>query len=118
MRIKELMELNMSRDGKIPNVVQETLPPTLTAPDMDQYYEYYRFLVSLAGWPEESNIPSNGPISDGPYIAPYTPQEHEHTIAILKKMGKKIRHVTSKPSIEPDWVNKSSPVRKFEDLDR
>jgi hypothetical protein len=96
--------------------IQEALPPTISVPDMDQYYEYYRFLVAIAGQPE-SAIPLQGPIADGTYIAPYTKQEMEHVIDVLNKMGKKHNFVTRKPSIETKNVNKKSPVRVFKDYD-
>lgn len=115
MRAKEIME-GISKASIVPSV-QEALPPTISVPDMDQYYEYYRFLVAIAGHPSEE-IPLQGPIADGTYIAPYTKQELDHVLEVLKKMGKGHKFVTKKPSIELDSVNKVSPVRDFKDYDK
>lgn len=114
MLIKDLLE---SERATIPPGMQETMPPAMTAPRMDQYYEYYRFLVAIAGLPEKDDIPLKGPIEDGPYFAPYSAIEHDHTVELLKKMGKKVKHLTSKPSNEMIDTQKISPVRKFVDPD-
>jgi hypothetical protein len=114
MKIRELLE--SSNKAEIASGVQETMPPSLSVEDMDQYYEYYRFAVAIAGMPENEGIPINGPINDNPWIAPYSAAEHDHVMAVLRKMGKNPKHLTRKPSCEPDWVNKSSPVRPFKDL--
>ncbi len=114
MRLIELLE---SSTAEINPGMQETMPPSFTVPGMDQYYEYYRFLVAIAGFPSR-DVPLNGPIKDGPYIAPFSSIEHDHSVQLLKKMGKKIKDITSKPSIEPGSTNTQSPVRKFVDLDR
>jgi len=113
MKIRDLFE--STDTACIPPGMQETMPPALSV-EMDQYYEYYRFAVAIAGMPENDEIPIHGPISDNPWIAPYTDVEHEHALAVLKKMGKSPKHLARKPSTEPKWVNKSSPVRPFKDL--
>ena len=112
MKVKDLLEGYES--AKVHPSVQEALPPTLSVPDMDQYYEYYRFLVAIAGQPETA-IPLQGPIEDGTYIAPYSKQELDHVLKLLKKMGKTPKFITHKPSKEMDNVNNKSPVRKFID---
>lgn len=115
MKIKDLLE--SSGIAEINPGAQETMPPTFTALGMDQYYEYYRFLVAIAGLPDTGNIPINGPIEDGPYIAPYSKIEHDHSVDVLKKMGKDIRYITKKPSQEMSSNNVVSPVRRFVDPD-
>jgi len=117
MLINDLLESIVSRDSKIPRSPSTTSQSRLTSLGMDQYYEYYRFLVSIAGWPEETNIPIEGPIRDGPMMAPYTSQEREHVIQVLKKMGKQVHEVPSKPTIDPEFPVTSSPVRAFREFD-
>jgi hypothetical protein len=114
MRAKELFE---SEQADLPWGARETLPPSMVVPDMGPYYEFYRFVISLAGYPEKEDIPSSSVVRDVPLIVPYSPQEHDSVMKILKKMKKHPVHLTKKPSIEPDFVHKESPVRKFEDLD-
>jgi hypothetical protein len=114
MKIRDLLESVDRAD--IPSGMQDTMPPALSVDDMDQYYEYYRFAVAIAGMPENDDIPIRGPINDNPWIAPYTDVEHDHAMKVLRKMGKNPKHLTKKPSTEPSWVNKSSPVRQFKDL--
>ena len=114
MRAKELFE---SEDADLPWGARETLPPSMVVPDMAPYYEFYRFVISLAGYPEKEDMPVPSVMRDVPMIVPYSPAEHDGIMKILKKMGKKPVHLTKKPSIEPTFVHKSSPVRKFKDYD-
>lgn len=112
MRAKDLLE-SKTKVIISPNV-SETMPKTISVPDMDQYYEYYRFLIAVAGHPEK-DIPLDGPVSDGTYIAPYSKQELDHVLKILKKMNLSPKFITKYDSREPEHVNKFSPVRKFVD---
>ena len=114
MRAKDLLESKNNAD--IPPGAQETMPPSITITDMDQYYEFYRFMVAMAGQPD-INVPIEGPVADGVYIAPYTKQELDHIIKLAKRMGKHHKFITKKPSIEPKSTNTVSPVRKFVDYD-
>jgi hypothetical protein len=115
MRAKEIFESKNYAD--IPPGAQETMPPTLTVTDMDQYYEFYRFMVAMAGQPDKP-IPLEGPVADGAFIAPYTKQELDHVLKLLKRMGKHHKFITKYPSIEPKSTNTDSPVRKFVDYDK
>lgn len=115
MRIREIFESTNRSD--IPPGAQETMPPVVTVPDMDQYYEFYRFMVAMAGEPHTSS-PVEGPIADGIFIAPYSKQELDHVITLLKRMGKHPKFITKHPSIEPKSTNTTSPVRKFVDYDK
>lgn len=115
MRAKEIFESTNYAD--IPPGAQETMPPSITVTNMDQYYEFYRFMVAMAGQPDVA-IPLEGPVADGVYIAPYSKQELDHVLKLLKRMGKNHKFITKKPSIEPTSTNTMSPVRKFVDLDK
>ena len=101
----------------VPWGLRETLPPSMTVPDMDPYYEYYRFLVAIAGYPT-NELPTEAMTRDVPFIVPYTPIEHKWTTDILKKLGKAPRHLTKKSSTEQLSVNTKSPIRPFKDYDR
>lgn len=114
MRIRDLLE---AKSATMPPSAMETLPPTFTVPSLDKYYEYYRFLIAVAGMPEETQIPLTGPIGDGVYITPYSDIERKHSLEILKKMGRKVVPVTRNPSTEPKDSHSVSPVRRFVDPD-
>lgn len=114
MRAEEIFE---SVEAPVPWSAREALPPSMTIPDMDPYYEYYRFLVTLAGHPSTPS-PSRSITRDIPFIVPYTPAEHKWVTSLLKSLGKTPAHLTKKPSIEPETVNIKSPVRPFKDYDK
>ena len=114
MRAKEIFE---TVESPVPWGSRETLPPSMTIPDMDPYYEYYRFLVTLAGHPSSSS-PTRSITRDVPFIIPYTPIEHKWVTSLLKSLGKTPTHLTKKSSIEPTDVNVKSPVRSFKDYDK
>lgn len=116
MQIREIFE-STNRSSDIPPGAQETMPPALTVTDMDQYYEFYRFMIAMAGQPD-TNIPLQGPVADGAFIAPYSKQELDHVLKLLKKMGKHPKFITKHASIEPKSTNTTSPVRKFIDYDK
>lgn len=115
MRAKDLFE---SEDADLPWGARETLPPSMIVPDLGNYYEFYRFVINLAGFPEKENTPDKSVIRDVPMIIPYSKIEHDSVEKVLRKMGKHPVHLTKQPSIEPKFVNKNSPVRKFKDYDR
>lgn len=115
MRAKDLFE---SEEADLPWGARETLPPSMIVPDMDPYYEFYRFIINLAGFPERDETPKQSVIRDRPIIVPYTKIEHDAVKKVLKHIGKHPVALTEKPSIEPDFVHKTSPVRKFKDYDK
>lgn len=114
MKIKDLLESTQS--AKFPKVASTAMPAVITSPGMDQYYEYYRFLVAVAGFPEK-NVVLDGPIHDGPLMVPYSKSELDHSIAVLKKMGKPVKFLNTIGSRESKKRNITSPVRKFVDPD-
>lgn len=115
MKIKDLLE--SQTHAVMPRSYRTASKPTMVV-NMDQYYEYYRFLVSVAGLPEKDDIPIAGPLEDGPYIVPYSEIEKKHCLDVLKKMNKSIEYIDRDLSREMDKVNKVSPVRQFKDYDK
>lgn len=114
MKIRDLLE--SKKVAELPRVATASLPGIISSPGMDQYYDYYRFLVALAGFPEK-DIALDGPVHDGPIITPYTEIEQEHAISMLKKMGKNVMFHNRQGSHETESRNTVSPVRKFVDPD-
>ena len=115
MRAKELFE---SDDADLPWGARDTLPPSMVVPDMGAYYEFYRFVISLAGFPAKENTPKGSVLRDAPIIIPYSKIEYDAVEKVLKKMGKHPKHLTKNPSTEPEFVHKASPVRQFKDYDK
>lgn len=115
MRAREIFE---QKEKTLHKGVTEALPPSLVIPGMDPYYEFYRFVISLAGFPANDDPNTMSVVRDHPMVVPYSKQELEAVEKILLKHGRKAQYLTTKPSIESDDVNKNSPVRPFKDYDK
>ena len=73
MRIKDLYEgasVDFNKDDK------RTMAPTMSLKDMGNGYEYYRFLIAMAGHPE-NHLPTESVIRDNPIAIAYTPEEYD-----------------------------------------
>ena len=103
-----------STDTNIPLGVRHTLPRTVIFPDMDLYYEYYKFVTAMASHPEiDDNYFTSKPMRDVPMAVAYTPQEYDMIQAVAKRMGKKTQEVAFNGSKEPPDGNTTSPIMKF-----
>ena len=69
MRLHDLYE---TKAAPMPVDTQKIMPKTVSLPSMDSSYEYYRFLIAMAGHPHE-DIPTNSVIADSPIAVAYTP---------------------------------------------
>lgn len=114
MRASEIFE-SSKKIADVDPMHKETMPPTMVVPDMANPYEWYRFLIAIAGHPSKADIPHESKVKDIPYIAPFTTQEHDAVISMLKLMGKHPDHITVKRSVEPEDTHKSSPVRAYKE---
>lgn len=100
------------RDG-LPPSFQHSMPATHAFPDMDSYYGFYRFVIAMAGYPEDTSIPLQSRMRDIPLAVAYTKQEHDMIHATAKRMGVKADELAYHGSKElPDTFTKS-PVMKF-----
>jgi hypothetical protein len=81
-------------------------------PNMDQFYELYRFGLAMAGGPDypEHDPTSSGPAGKHPTTLSYTESEEDIVNSALKKVGKSGAQLTSPGSTEPDDTNRTSPV--------
>ena len=84
----------------------------ISIPNMDAYYEFYRFMNLTAGEPEGKITPT-GKLRDTPVALPYTDHDLEMIKRAAKKMGKTITQLTPNGSNELDGTNKNSPVAKI-----
>lgn len=106
MRAREFIT---ERDNT-PATAKAAMNNMLVLPDMDMYYEYYRFMSMVAGEPE---IKIDGPADtfrDMPAAMAYTDAEHQMILNSLKRMGKKAKFVSGKGSAEMEDTNTKSPV--------
>lgn len=95
--------------------------PGLVGPEADgdtywgRYYDFYR-VASLAGLDLERLKKADDISFFGnlPIFSAYTQPDREKLIAIMTKLGMKPQEHVEPGSFEPDYVNKTSPVRSFQ----
>lgn len=120
MRVHELygdLFENAPSMGKVvtglPPSFQHSMPSTHAFPDMDNYYGFYRFVIAMAGEPDDSSIPLQTSMRDIPIAVAYTKQEHDMIHRVAKRMGVKPLELAYHGSSEmPDTYTKS-PVMRF-----
>jgi hypothetical protein len=96
----------------LPDTFRHTMPSVKSFEDMDMYYEFYRFVIALAGTPDE-DAPPIAHMRDVPIAVAYTQAEHDMIMTAAKRMGFKPTELAYKGSKElPDTYTKS-PVMKF-----
>lgn len=105
MRAKEFV--NEDKNNLPPNA-KTAMNRMVVMPDMDMFYEYYRFMNMTAGEPEEK-IPATGMLRDVPVALPYTEAEMVMINNAAKRMGRRVIDISKKGS-EAKETNTSSPV--------
>ncbi len=117
MRLKDLNYKKPLKENVAENIpigVRKTLPATYILPNLDPYYEYYRFVTALACHPEIDNGFSDKlEMRDVPFIVAYTPQEEEMIKAVAKRLGYDAHDISFGRSHEEEGGNTVSPVMKF-----
>lgn len=81
----------------------------IAIPNMDAYYEFYRFMMLTAGEPD-SKITPIGKLRDTPVALGYTATDVEMIKNAAKQMGKKISFLSPSGSNELEGTNKVSPI--------
>lgn len=84
-----------------------------------RYYDFYR-VASLAGMDIEK-LESTDDISffgNLPVFSAYTEADRKKLFAIMRKLGMKPEEHVGPGSLEPDYVNKTSPVKQFQGYPR
>lgn len=119
MKINEIyQDLNESKESDVPLGIRYTMPKTVIFPDMDLYYEYYKFATAMASHPElENEHPSDRPLRDVPMAVAYTDAEYKMIMDVAKRMGKTAKEIAFGGSVEPPGGNTTSPVMKFSMFD-
>lgn len=96
-------------NNNLPPNAEPVMSRLLLIPSLQQYYEYYRFLIMVAGEPEKHH-PQNGRLRDTPTALVYTPQEMDKINNALKRMGKKAITAAGPGSLDPYDTHTQSPV--------
>ena len=105
MRAKEF--INEDRNN-LPSNAKHALNRMVVMPDMDMFYEYYRFMTMTAGEPEEK-IPPTGQLRDTPAALPYTDEEMDMIKNAAGRLGRTVVDISKKASEQPG-TNLKSPV--------
>jgi hypothetical protein len=117
MRLRDLnykKPLQENIGGDIPMGIRRTLPATFVIPDLDSFYEYYRFVTALACYPDMGDeFKSDLMMKDMPLLVAYTPQEEETIKAVAKRLGYEAKDISFGRPQEEDGANTVSPVMKF-----
>ncbi len=86
-------------------------------PDMDQYYELYRFSLAMAQSGEDSpTLDPRKDLADAPMTLAYTDADAKIIAQAAKRMGKKGAKLTTSKSQELVDTNKKSPVAQRKEL--
>ena len=117
MRLRDLdykKPLKENIADNIPIGIRKTLPTTFIIPDMDPFYEYYRFITALACHPElDGKFADKLEMRDVPMVVAYTPQEAEMIKAVANRLGFEAKDISLGGSHEEEGGNVVSPVMKF-----
>ena len=110
---------------RLKEIIQETSTPLRRSakaaiPDMQMFpqldngniYSMYRYGVALAGSPEDSDMPNDGPSKSKMVTVAYTEGDAEIINKTNKHMGVKGRAISDKDSHESHTVDTVSPVAK------
>ena len=91
---------------------QAAMPGMQSLPTTDQYYDIYRFGVSMAGagGTDEVTATAKGPVRDHPTVMGYSSVDDDIINKALAVTGKSARKITTSKSEEPDDTYKQSPM--------
>lgn len=109
MRAKEFITEHSKRH----DFHDPSLPRARTIPDMDQYYEFYRFSIDMAQAGSEDGISNKGsafPTHDYVVALGYSDADDEIINKAIKKRGYKQTMTSSGRSQEQSDVNATSPI--------
>ena len=106
MRAKEFITEN----DNVPSNAKAAMNRMMVVPDMDMFYEYYRFMSMTAGEPDVKVPGFADNFRDIPAALAYTDEERQMILNSLKRLGMKAKFVSSSGSSEVNNTNTKSPV--------
>lgn len=90
---------------------EKRLANIMVMPELDQYYEFYRFMIAAACSP---GLPSpDDDLNNKPAAVAYTLEDEKKLRHALKLMGKKGKWMTSGEAHEPTDTSAVSPIAKI-----
>lgn len=114
MRAKEFLS---EAEQQLHPWLDDTLNGALTFPNMDQYYDLYRFSVLIASADAQGNLANpTHVLRDHPMTIGYSKEDQEMITNTAKKLGKKTKKLTGYGSIDPKDTNTQSPVAQRKEL--
>ncbi len=119
MKIKDIdRQLSESSPDPLHHGIKHTMPHSVVIPQMDEYYQYYRFATALAGYPDQDKSHAHVmDLRDNPVAIAYTPQEMDMIMSTAKRMGFTPKDI-ARPGVEEiPGGNTVSPVMKFNAFD-
>lgn len=105
MRAKEFI----TESKGVSPYIEKQLANIMVIPELDQYYEFYRFMIAAAMAPDAS--PDQKPdLSNRPTAYAYTKEDEEKLKLALRHMGKKGKWLAAGEAAENNTTNTVSPV--------
>lgn len=109
---------------KLPKSHASAIKGAVSMPDISQTkqggspYTQWRFGIAMAGAPDFPTSPA-GAFAGDPLLATYSDADLEIINAAAKSVGAgRVNKLTDNRSTEPDYVNKTSPVKGFQGYSR
>lgn len=94
------------------------MPTTVAFPGLDPYYDFYRFVVAMAGQPDPEQFKEDPRfLKNIPVAVAYTDAEREMIERVCKNAGIKHAVLTLGHSRELPDTNTKSPVAKRHSMD-
>lgn len=115
MRFKDLLT---EGQAQLDPYYQASLNGAITFPDMDQYYELYRFSVLTASADAKGGfaVDSTHVLRDHPMTVAYSKEEQQMVADTAKVLGKATQDLTPHGSNEPKDTGTTSPVAPRREL--
>ena len=95
------------------------MPTTVAFPDLDPYYDFYRFVVAMAGQPDPEQFKEDPKyLKNIPVAVAYTDAEREMIEQVARHAGIKHTVLTLGSSRELPDTNTKSPVARRYSMDK
>jgi hypothetical protein len=107
MRAKEFLseqEMHPYDEKRLGNI--------MIIPELDQFYDFYRFMIAVAQSPEQMKEFNKETWIRRPTAVTYTQEDEEILKRGLKALGKSGKWLTNDNAHEPDDTHATSPVAK------
>jgi hypothetical protein len=107
--MKNCIDLLFEKHSKIHKNSVRALPASKNYPEMNSFYDLYRFGVDMAGQPNQ-NAPSRGPFGQSPATYAYSQGDEDKVKATEKSLKKRGKYISKGRSREAPDTYVVSPV--------